>query len=132
MLPLATLRLSSAAKRGRALAVLSRVGLADKGARLPAQHSCGEQGRVAIARALVNDPPLVLADEPPGALDTRTGREIIGVFSELNRQGQTILLVTHNPENASASDRTIHIRDGRTDVKPLAPNLVAALPRAAT
>lgn len=131
MLPLATLRLSSAAKREQALTVLSRVGLADKGARLPAQLSGGEQGRVAIARALVNDPPLVLADEPTGALDTQTGREIIDVFSELNCQGQTILLVTHNPDNARAADRTICIRDGRTDLGHAAPDLVAALPRAA-
>ena len=130
MLPLATLRLSSARKRERAMAVLSRVGLADKGERLPAQLSGGEQGRVAIARALVNDPPLVLADEPTGALDTRTGREIMDVFSELNRQGQTVFLVTHNPENARAADRTVHIRDGRTDLVHAEPGAAASPPDA--
>jgi len=66
-----------------------------------------------LARAIVNDPPLVLADEPTGALDTRTGREVMEVFMNLNSHGQTILLVTHNPENAALAHRTINIRDGR-------------------
>ena len=121
MLPLTTVRLATREKRRRAIAVLERVGLAGKGDRLPNQLSGGEQGRVAIARALVNQPPLLLADEPTGALDSQTGAEIMEVLLDLNRQGQTVLLVTHNPENAMYADRTIHIRDGRTDSRPAKP-----------
>jgi putative ABC transport system ATP-binding protein len=113
MLPLAMTNFSSREKQARALAVLEKVGLADKASRLPNQLSGGEQGRLAIARALVNDPPLVLADEPTGALDTKTGREVMEVFLRLNAQGQTIFMVTHNPENAALAHRTINIVDGR-------------------
>ena len=113
MLPLATLKMSSKEKRERAVAVMERVGLGDKAERLPGELSGGEQGRLAIARALVNNPPLVLADEPTGALDTHTGSEIIEVFRQLNAAGQTIFMVTHNPENARLAHRTIHIVDGR-------------------
>lgn len=113
MLPLATTNLSAKEKRERAAAVLEKVRLADKQLRLPGELSGGEQGRLAIARALVNSPPLVLADEPTGALDSRTGREIMEVFLSLNAQGQTIFLVTHNPENAALAHRTINIVDGR-------------------
>ncbi len=113
MLPLATVSLPAKEKRERALRVLDRVGLGDKALRLPNELSGGEQGRLAIARALVNEPPLVLADEPTGALDTRTGREIIEVFRQLNAAGQTIFMVTHNPDNAQLAHRTIHIVDGR-------------------
>jgi putative ABC transport system ATP-binding protein len=113
MLPLATIELSAKMKRERAEAVLEKVGLADKRSRLPNQLSGGEQGRLAIARALVNQPPLVLADEPTGSLDTKTGREIVDVFLDLNSQGQTIFMVTHNPDNAALSHRVINIVDGR-------------------
>ena len=113
MLPLAITPLSVKEKRERAMSVLGKVGLEDKAARLPNQLSGGEQGRLAIARAIVNQPPLILADEPTGALDSRTGQEIMGVFLRLNAQGQTIFMVTHNPENARLADRTIHIRDGQ-------------------
>jgi putative ABC transport system ATP-binding protein len=113
MLPLVTTGLGSREKRERAETVLEKVGLADKALRLPGQLSGGEQGRLAIARALVNEPPLVLADEPTGALDTKTGREIMEVFLKLNAQGQTVFMVTHNPENAALAHRTIHIVDGR-------------------
>lgn len=113
MLPLATKPLASAEKRAKALAVLEKVGLAGKINRLPSQLSGGEQGRLAIARALVNDPPLLLADEPTGTLDTKTGDEIMEVFQRLNAQGQTIFMVTHNPDNARLADRVIQIRDGR-------------------
>ena len=112
MLPLATLRIASKEKRERALAVLDKVGLSDKANRLPNQLSGGEQGRLAIARAIVNEPPLVLADEPTGTLDTKTGNEVMEVFLNLKDQGQTIFMVTHNPENAALADRTLHIRDG--------------------
>ncbi len=112
MLPLATINLSLREKRARAISVLEKVGLADKASRLPSQLSGGEQGRLAVARAIVNDPPLILADEPTGALDTKTGREVMEVFSNLNAQGQTIFMVTHNPENARLAHRTINLRDG--------------------
>lgn len=113
MLPLTTINLSAREKRERAMSVLERVGLGDKAARFPNQLSGGEQGRLAIARAIVNEPPLILADEPTGALDTRTGREVMEVFLKLNQQGQTIFIVTHNPENAALAHRIINIRDGR-------------------
>ena len=113
MLPLVTSKASAKEKRIRALAVLQRVGLANKAERLPNQLSGGEQGRLAIARALVNEPPLILADEPTGTLDTKTGVEIMEVFQQLNAQGQTIFMVTHNPENAALAHRIVNIRDGR-------------------
>jgi putative ABC transport system ATP-binding protein len=113
MLPLAASRLAASEKRRRALSVLEKVGLQDKRNRLPAQLSGGEQGRLAIARALVNEPPLLLADEPTGTLDTKTGNEVMEVFRELNSQGQTIFMVTHNPENAGVAHRIVNIRDGR-------------------
>lgn len=115
MLPLTTLPLSGAEKRRRALAVLERVGLAEKCSRMPNELSGGEQGRVAIARALVNDPPLVLADEPTGTLDTKTGDEIMRVLLDLNARGQTIFMVTHNPANAALAHRVLHIRDGKLE-----------------
>ncbi|HSE38095.1 MAG TPA: ABC transporter ATP-binding protein [Blastocatellia bacterium] len=113
MLPLATTNLSAKEKRDRAINVLERVGLADKGPRLPNQLSGGEQGRLAIARAIVNEPPLILADEPTGSLDTKTGHEVMEVFLKLNEQGQTVFMVTHNPENSALAHRIINIVDGR-------------------
>ncbi|HWC76293.1 MAG TPA: ABC transporter ATP-binding protein [Blastocatellia bacterium] len=115
MLPLVTTNLNAKEKGARAMNVLEKVGLGDKASRLPNQLSGGEQGRLAIARAIVNEPPLVLADEPTGTLDTQTGREIMEVFLNLNSHGQTIFMVTHNPENASLADRTINIRDGKVE-----------------
>lgn len=115
MLPLAALPLAAIEKRRRALDVLEKVGLGDKASRLPSQLSGGEQGRLAIARALVNDPPLVLADEPTGTLDTKTGDEIMQVFADLNSRGQTIFMVTHNPANAALAHRVLHIRDGELE-----------------
>lgn len=113
MLPLVTIKASANEKRSRALVVLQKVGLAEKATRLPNQLSGGEQGRLAIARALVNEPPLILADEPTGTLDTHTANEIMDVFQQLNAQGQTIFMVTHNPENAAMAHRIVNIRDGR-------------------
>lgn len=112
LLPLATVALSKKKKLEMAEQVLSKVGLAGKFNRLPSQLSGGEQERVAIARAIVNEPPLVLADEPTGSLDSRTGEEIMELFRELNREGLTILMVTHNPENARYMSRTIFMKDG--------------------
>ena len=119
MLPLAALPMAVMEKRRRGLEMLEKVGLADKAKRLPNQLSGGEQGRLAIARALVNDPPLVLADEPTGTLDTKTGEEIMRVFLDLNARGQTIFMVTHNPENASLAHRVLHIRDGELELAPV-------------
>lgn len=113
MLPLATGSESAKWKRERAMTVLEKVGLADKAARLPNQLSGGEQGRLAIARAIVNEPPLILADEPTGSLDTKTGREVMEVFLKLNEQGQTVFMVTHNSENSALAHRIINIVDGR-------------------
>jgi putative ABC transport system ATP-binding protein len=112
MLPLAVKRLPRGEKRDRAEEVLARVGLAARFDHLPSQLSGGEQERVAIARALVNEPPLVLADEPTGSLDTATAVEIMGLLRELNDEGLTMVMVTHNPENQSYFDRTIVLRDG--------------------
>ncbi|MCL5959696.1 MAG: ATP-binding cassette domain-containing protein, partial [Chloroflexi bacterium] len=84
----------------------------DKAARLPDQLSGGEQGRVAIARAIVNEPPILLADEPTGSLDSRTGQEVMDLFKSLNEGGLTLIMVTHNPENAPFASRVVQIRDG--------------------
>jgi putative ABC transport system ATP-binding protein len=114
-LPLAVKKMPSADKRARALEVLERVGLADRGGHLPGKLSGGEQERVAIARALVNEPPLILADEPTGALDSETTVEIMELFARLHHEGNTIVMVTHNPEIQRYFDRTIVLRDGRLD-----------------
>jgi putative ABC transport system ATP-binding protein len=118
MLPLAVKRMPAAGKRQRALDVLARVGLADRARHLPSQMSGGEQERVAIARALVNEPPLILADEPTGALDTETSTEIMGLLKELNAEGMTIVMVTHNPETMAYFHRTVVLRDGRVECEP--------------
>jgi putative ABC transport system ATP-binding protein len=98
----------------RARALIADVGLADRGHHYPSQLSGGEQQRVAIARALANDPPVVLADEPTGNLDSATGRQVIDLLVAVNRQrGRTLVLVTHDPELASLADEVIALRDGR-------------------
>lgn len=101
-------------RRARAADVLARVGLKDRMDHKPNELSGGEQQRVAIARALINDPDIILADEPTGNLDSKTGLEIIGLFQSLNRdQGITVLYVTHAPETAEYTDRIIRLSDGR-------------------
>jgi len=92
--------------------VLARVGLTNKADRLPDQLSGGEQERVAIARAIVNKPPILLADEPTGNLDSKTADEIMNLLKELNAEGQTIIMVTHNPEACKHTARTIQVKDG--------------------
>ncbi|NLT94576.1 MAG: ABC transporter ATP-binding protein [Clostridia bacterium] len=113
MLPLAVTPMSKKDKFLQAEKALEKVGLGQKLHRLPHQLSGGEQGRVAIARAIVNQPPIILADEPTGSLDSATGLEIIQLFKELNKGGHTILMVTHNVENRKHVQRTIFIRDGK-------------------
>ena len=92
--------------------VLEKVGLANKADRLPDQLSGGEQERVAIARAIVNKPPILLADEPTGSLDSKTADEILNLLKELNDEGQTIIMVTHNPDACRDTTRTIQVKDG--------------------
>jgi putative ABC transport system ATP-binding protein len=113
MLPLAISRHSQRTQLQMATSALERVGLTGKLRRLPNQLSGGEQERVAIARALVNEPPIILADEPTGSLDTQTGDDVMRTLASLNRDGQTIIVVTHNPDNTRYVQRVVSIRDGR-------------------
>jgi putative ABC transport system ATP-binding protein len=112
-LPLVTAPISSREKKRRVQVVLERVGLSGKDERLPGELSGGEQGRVAVARALVNEAPLLVADEPSGSLDSKTGDEIINLLRDLNRSGQTVFLVTHNERHAAFATKLIHLNDGR-------------------
>src|SRR5439155_15821353 len=112
-LPLIYARLPARERRARARAQLAAVGLADRAHHHPNQLSGGQQQRVAIARALVNDPAVLLADEPTGNLDTRTSVEILVLMQQLNRQGITIALVTHEPDIAAYASRVLTLRDGR-------------------
>ena len=96
-----------------AKAALERVGLADRGKKFPSQLSGGQQQRVSIARALAGDPPLILADEPTGALDSKTGREVLEFLKQLNREGTSIVLITHDNSIAEEIKRVVRIQDGK-------------------
>jgi len=111
-LPLTYAGLSAAERRARAKGALEAVGLGDRLKHKPDELSGGQQQRVAIARALATDPSIILADEPTGNLDTRTGAEVLELFQGLNDQGITVIFVTHNPETAQYSKRILTIRDG--------------------
>ncbi|GIW05836.1 MAG: macrolide ABC transporter ATP-binding protein [Dehalococcoidia bacterium] len=115
-LPLVWSGVGAAERRRRAIALLERVRLGHRLEHLPSELSGGEQQRVAIARALINNPALLLADEPTGNLDSATGREILTLLTELNRErGLTIVLVTHDPEVAAIAGRRVRLRDGRIE-----------------
>ncbi|HEY0009281.1 MAG TPA: ABC transporter ATP-binding protein [Tepidisphaeraceae bacterium] len=105
-------RMRPAERHARARKLAERVGLGERGDHRPMQLSGGQQQRVCIARALVNDPLILLADEPTGALDSKTGQQILAVFDELHKAGTTIVLVTHDPSVAQRADRTIWLQDG--------------------
>ena len=114
-IPLLYRRMSNAERRKLAEAALDRVGLSARVHHFPSQLSGGQQQRVAIARAIVGRPRILLADEPTGNLDSKTGNEIMGVFDRLHESGNTIVLVTHEADVAAHAVRTIHIRDGQVE-----------------
>lgn len=112
-LPMAVTGTGNRQQTAMAMNVLDRVGLKGKAARLPDQLSGGEQERVAIARAIVNNPPIILADEPTGNLDSATADDIMALLLQLNRDGQTVIMVTHNPEMCRYTSRTVRLKDGK-------------------
>ena len=112
-LPLIYQKVKRSERQRRVKEALERVGLTQRAKHLPTELSGGQQQRVAIARAIVTNPKLILADEPTGALDSRTSQEIIDIFHDLHRQGNTIVLITHDNDVAKQAERSIHILDGR-------------------
>ena len=128
-LPLVYADVPAVERRQRAMEALARVGLAGREAHTSAQLSGGQQQRVAIARALVNRPRLILADEPTGALDTRTSVEVLGLVQSLHKSGITVVMVTHEPDIAAYADRIVVVRDGKilSDAKQAPHDAVADL-----
>jgi putative ABC transport system ATP-binding protein len=113
LLPLAVVKAGNKKKRAMAEEALDQVGLLDKARRLPGQISGGEKERVAIARSIVNEPPVLLADEPTGNLDTKTTGEIMKLLRRLNDEGMTIIMVTHSPDCADYAQRLMRVTDGK-------------------
>lgn len=122
MLPMVYADVPPSERRERAEEALMKVGLADRLGNRPNQLSGGQQQRVAIARAMVNRPLLLLADEPTGALDSQTTREILGIFQELHQSGITVVMVTHEPEVAKTTERIIWFKDGQIIYHELTPD----------
>ena len=112
-LPLLYAGISGQERRERAIRALERVGLAEKQRNLPSQLSGGQQQRVSLARALAGEPSVILADEPTGALDSRTGREVLAFLQKLNREGDTVVLITHDNSIAVRAKRIVRLQDGR-------------------
>ena len=112
-IPLFLAGADDAAQQERATALLERVGLGDRLDHKPGELSVGQQQRVALARMLANDPAVILADEPTGNLDPETGRQIIGFFEEFNREGRTVVMVTHDPRAAERAKRTLKLAEGK-------------------
>lgn len=127
-LPLIYAGTSAAERRRRARAALAEVGLTDREKNMPSQLSGGQQQRVALARALVNNPSIILADEPTGALDTRTSVEVMDIFQRLNQdRGLTVIIVTHEPDVARYAKRVVYVRDGRiSSDEPVSNRSIAA------
>jgi putative ABC transport system ATP-binding protein len=113
MLPMVYAGVPAAQRSQRAAAALARVGLGQRLHNRPNQLSGGQQQRVAIARAIINHPAMLLADEPTGALDSRTSKEVLGIFEDLHRSGMTVVMVTHEDDVAARAERIVHFRDGR-------------------
>ncbi|AUZ27834.1 macrolide ABC transporter ATP-binding protein [Bacillus licheniformis] len=111
-LPMIYNKVKKKERRQRAYEALEKVGLKDRVSYKPPKLSGGQKQRVAIARALVNQPRFILADEPTGALDTKSSEQILSLFSELHQEGKTIIMITHDPDVAKKADRTVFIRDG--------------------
>jgi len=120
-LPLVYAGIDPEEREERAAAALTAVGLGDRLSHKPNELSGGQRQRVAIARALVNQPSIILADEPTGNLDSKTGEEIMGLFDNLHRQGNTIILVTHEADIARHAHRAVHLRDGLIESDEMAP-----------
>ena len=112
MLPMDFLNTYGGRRRERAMSLLAKVGLQERADHLPSELSGGEQQRVAIARALANDPPILIADEPTGNLDTATGEQIMALLAELSEQGKSVVFVTHDRDLAALAHRIIHVQDG--------------------
>jgi putative ABC transport system ATP-binding protein len=127
-LPLIYGGMAKAERRALAQQALDRVGLADRIKHRPNELSGGQRQRVAIARALVFNPSIILADEPTGNLDSRTGDEIMGMFDELHANGQTIILVTHEDHIAAHARRTLRLRDGKIESDTIVPDAAVAVP----
>lgn len=130
MLPMMYSTRRKDAKAARRL--LESVGLGDRLHHTPMQLSGGEQQRVAIARALMNDPPIILGDEPTGNLDTATGKEIMAIFQRLNNEGKTVVIVTHEPDIARYARRVLRFRDGLLESDELVPDPLVAAPESGT